>query len=371
MCIETNHSCPDTSLEESILSAGYSEALPFCQTGFSPIGGDMGSERKDFCVTEIPAYMPCGSGEHLYLWIEKEGRSSQDATKAVEKAFGVKEIHVGCAGKKDVHAITRQWISVQTPDDGQEAIAALNALGWLRVLDCSRHTNKLRMGHLRGNSFTVNLHGVTADDEAISKACAAISANGFLNYFGKQRFGFDGANVAQGVRILSGGRANHQMKKLYVSAVQSAIFNLTIARRYLEHNTRVFEGDVLQKKNAGCFVCTDPQTDQLRANQDEVVITHALPGKKVMHGHGIPEAIETSAIDDFVKFWSAKDLQGNFDFTSLSRLADGTRRPMWIRAENIQFKRNNTQDISISFVLPAGCYATVFLRHLCGASFTR
>ena len=264
-------------------------------------------------------------------------------------------------------------VSVCVPNDMHApiAIAALNALGWLRVLDCSRHTNKLRMGHLRGNSFTVNLHGVTADDEAISKACAAISANGFLNYFGKQRFGFDGANVAQGVRILSGGRANHQMKKLYVSAVQSAIFNLTIARRYLEHNTRVFEGDVLQKKNAGCFVCTDPQTDQLRANQDEVVVTHALPGKKVMHGHGISEAIESSAIDDFVKFWSAKDLQGNFDFTSLSRLADGTRRPMWIRAENIQFKRNNTQDISISFVLPAGCYATVFLRHLCGASFTR
>ena len=371
--MSTETHLPDLAsrLEETLMSSGYSDDMPFHQSHFTPIGGDMGAARQDFRVTEIPAYMPCGSGEHLYLWIEKEGRSSQDVTKAVEKAFNVKEIHVGCAGKKDVNAITRQWISVQTPEDGKEAIEALNDYGWMRVLDVSRHTNKLRMGHLRGNRFAVNLYDVTASDQEIAQACDALSRDGFLNYFGKQRFGFDGSNVAQGIRILSGGRASHQMKKLYVSALQSAIFNLTIARRYRAHGLDVLEGDVLQKHNAGCFVCTDPETDQARALNGEVTVTHALPGKKVMHGSGYTETLESSVIHDLFTYWAARSSEGEPEFSSLSRLADGTRRPMWIRAENIQFVRKSVNDISIEFVLPAGCYATVFLRHLCGASFTR
>lgn len=370
MSIET-HQQISSDLKTSILSSGYSDELPFCHAHFSPIGGDMGTERQDFRVTEIPAYLPCGSGEHLYLWIEKEGRSTMDATKAMEKAFGVKEIHIGCAGKKDVNAVTRQWISVQTPDDNKEAIDSLNTLGWLRILNTSRHTNKLRMGHLRGNRFEVNLYGVTASDDEISQACAALSSDGFLNYFGKQRFGYDGSNVAQGVRIICGGHAKHQMKKLYVSAVQSALFNLTIAKRYLTFGTSVLDGDVLQKLNAGCFVCSDPDADQPRSDAGEVTITHALPGKKVMHGHGCPEALEASVSQAFIDHWSAQLPENQFDISALSRLADGARRPMWIRPDNIQFKRINTHDISIAFVLPAGCYATVFLRHLCGASFTR
>lgn len=360
-----------TQWEEAVLQGGYSDAMPM-KCVDTAIGGDMGSSESDFEVTEIPAYMPCGTGNHLYLWVEKRGKSTQDVTRAIERAFGVREIDVGCAGKKDVHAITRQWISVQYEGDGRDVIDALNEKNaGFRILKTSRHTNKLRMGHLIGNRFSVKLYGVTADDAAIARSCARMMDEGFLNYFGRQRFGFDGSNVAQGIRILCGGRANHQMKKLYISALQSAIFNLNLGRRYLESGETVYQGDVMQKMNSGCFICDDPETDNARVKRREIVITLGLPGKKIMRGRGRSLAQEDAVLEAFQAFWSSHDDASDLDISQLSRFADGARRSMWVFPENVSFERMDDDGARLDFALPSGCYATVFLRQLCGSSFTR
>ena len=41
------------------------------------IGGVMRQEVEDFVVEEIPAYEPSGTGDHLFLWIEKRGLSTE------------------------------------------------------------------------------------------------------------------------------------------------------------------------------------------------------------------------------------------------------------------------------------------------------
>lgn len=362
---------PD-SWESGIIQTGFSEGMFFPTTGFATIGGDMGSENTDFEVSEIPAYLPSGQGDHLYLWIEKNGKSTQNATKAIEEIFHVKEIDVGCAGKKDVHAITRQWISVQTQSDGAEEIKQINELGWMKVLQASRHTNKIRMGHLRGNRFQVRLYNVQANDEQILQAIKAISQTGFINYFGKQRFGFDGDNVFQGIRMLKGGKARHQMQKLYVSALQSAIFNLAASRRYEETGFGVLNGDVLQKLNAGCFVCDDPETDNQRVINGEIAVTIALPGKKVMKGKGRGEEIEQNAMKDLLTWWADKENSPEIlNPALLGKLADGTRRTLSCHPDCVSFKRIGDTTVSLDFSLPSGSFATIFLRHLCGSSFTR
>lgn len=361
-----------SSWEDDVIFRGYSLHLPMNDAGFVPIGGDMGSADTDFEVSEIPAYVPCGSGEHLYLWVEKKGKATQDLTRAVEKAFKVKEIDVGCAGKKDAHAVTRQYISVRLPKEDTEGLEQLRAHSWLNILEISRHTNKLRTGHLRGNRFKVNLYGVTSDDAQISHACAMLSAHGFINYFGKQRFGFEGDNVRQGLSILCGARARHQTKKFVISALQSALFNLMAGRRFLDKGFDVCDGDVMQKVHAGCFVCDDVATDALRAKSGEIVVTLPLPGKKTMHGHGYSMNQEQSACELFLQSWRAHDEQySELDLNTLAGHADGSRRPLWIYPEDVRFERLSADSISVAFSLPSGCYATVFLRHLCGSSFTR
>src|SRR5215475_12676268 len=108
---------------------------------------------ETFVVEEIPAYEPCGEGEHTFLWIEKRGLTTPDAIRRLATLLGVDARDVGYAGLKDRHALTRQWVSVPRLDEAAEARASAIADPDLRVLRAARHGNKLRVGHLRGNKF--------------------------------------------------------------------------------------------------------------------------------------------------------------------------------------------------------------------------
>ena len=49
--------------------------------------------------------------------------------------------------------------------------------------------NHLRLGDLQGNRFTLTLRNVTAERDAVDTSLASLRDNGFINYFGLQRFG--------------------------------------------------------------------------------------------------------------------------------------------------------------------------------------
>lgn len=360
--------------EREIILHGYSNDMPMNDRQFKPVGGDIGNECTDFEVSEIPAYMPSGSGEHLYLWIEKIGHPTQELIRIAQNIFQVKESAIGCAGKKDAHAITRQWMSIQThlpPEDIEQRIQQFQSYDWLKILQYSRHTNKLRTGHLVGNHFKVILNNVTATNKEIENACRILAQNGFINYFGKQRFGFERANISEGLKVMSGARAPHQKKLMYINAVQSALFNLAAARRFSACGMQVHCGDVMRKHHAGCFVCDDPDIDNERAGNKEISVTLPLPGKKIMHGHGFTEELENKVIQDFVSCWKQQTDPQFTEFPDITQHADGDRREMWIFPENLTFKPLNDLTVCVEFSLPSGSYATILLRHLCGPSFTR
>ena len=363
-----------TTWEKGIIERGYCPEMPHGWFDQHSIGGDMGSKNEDFEVTEIPAYLPCGEGEHIYLWIEKCGKTTLEIQKLLEKAYKIKEAEVGYAGKKDVHAITRQWFSVSSLHPPADALDIIHAEPGVKVLHSTRHQNKLRMGHLRGNRFGVNLYGVTADDATIQMCCDRLMKEGFINYFGLQRFGYDGGNIAQGMRILRGGQAKLQQKKMYISALQSAVFNLYAARRFSLMGFNVVVGDVMQKIGGGCFVCEDPFIDAERARNGEIVVTGSLPGRKVKMGSGYTVELETRCAHDLGLDWPPQDTpEPELLRLDVARnLAEGDRRPLWIRPSHVSFTRLEADDtLHFEFDLPSGCYATVLLRHLCGSAFTR
>lgn len=149
---------------------------------------------QHFHVVEDPAYAPSGTGEHLYVEIEKEGLTSDEVAVALARACGVKAMDVGFAGRKDRHAITRQWMSVR--GGKEEQLAALKdafSKGRLDILQVARHGNKIRVGHLRGNRFRLGL-GDVADPAQLQAALDALARHGVANRFGPQRFGFGGVN---------------------------------------------------------------------------------------------------------------------------------------------------------------------------------
>ncbi len=194
--------------------------------------------NEDFSVTELPLQLPSGEGEHIWLDIEKNGANTAFVAQQLAEAAGVQERDVGYAGLKDRWAITRQWFSIYLPSGKTGETPDLTQLQHpeFKVLGQSRHVKKLRPGDLQGNRFRIVLRDVTGGPgaiEAIEANLKAIAAQGVPNYFGAQRFGFEGGNVEQGRAMLAREiRVRNPKKKgIYLSAVRSFVFNEVLALR--------------------------------------------------------------------------------------------------------------------------------------------
>lgn len=180
------------------LHAGYVTA------SIPGIGGTLKARPEDFLVDEIPAYSPSGKGEHLYLFVEKRNLSTPDVARILARHFGVRHEAVGYAGMKDRVAITRQLFSVHTPGRRPEDFPSLQHER-VQVQWADLHDNKLRLGHLQGNRFSVRVRGVGIEKvRAAMQSLRVLEREGVPNRFGVQRFGRAMNNHLVGRAIVRG-----------------------------------------------------------------------------------------------------------------------------------------------------------------------
>ncbi len=159
-------------------------------------GGIYKQTTEDFQVEEIPLYPCSGKGEHLYLWIEKTGITTRNLLSQLSQGLKLKDREIGYAGLKDARALTRQMISI--PFNKIDDIGKLDLKG-CKILKISRHNNKLRLGHLSGNRFTITLRNTLA--EAVPRAekiLTQLQQRGVPNLFGEQRYGILGNSAKLG-----------------------------------------------------------------------------------------------------------------------------------------------------------------------------
>ncbi|MEM9373401.1 MAG: tRNA pseudouridine(13) synthase TruD, partial [Planctomycetota bacterium] len=154
------------------------------------IGGRIKAHDEDFLVDEIPLYEPKGSGDYIFMYIEKRGLSTIQMRDALAGHFGVHQRDIGHAGLKDKRAITRQVVSVYTPGRTPEDFPSLDhpklTVQWIDM-----HDNRLERGHLAGNRFVIKVRGVqpTAVVDA-RQTLRTLADTGLPNRFGLQRFGY-------------------------------------------------------------------------------------------------------------------------------------------------------------------------------------
>jgi len=157
------------------------------------IGGRIKVEPEDFLVEELPLYTPSGRGEHLYLFIQKRTMTTTDVVRRLAKLYKVKRSHIGYAGMKDKHAVTRQHFSIWLPrQDKAFEDKCIHRFEFLPfdLLWADRHDNKLRRGHLKGNRFVICIRDVQATDVVRAKAVLdRLLERGMPDYLGQQRFG--------------------------------------------------------------------------------------------------------------------------------------------------------------------------------------
>ncbi|WP_422011234.1 tRNA pseudouridine(13) synthase TruD [Roseateles sp.] len=298
--------------------------------------------NEDFIVTELPLQLPCGEGEHLWLDIEKNGANTAFVAQQLADAAGVNEWDVGYAGLKDRYAITRQWFSIYLPiGKGKGETPDLTGLQHpeFKVLSQSRHVKKLRPGDLQGNRFRIVLRDVTGDPEAMKAIEAnlkAVASQGVPNYFGAQRFGFEGGNVEQGRAMLAREiRVRNPKKKgIYLSAVRSFVFNEVLALRIQQGLWgQTLPGDVMDAAGRP----TGPlwgrgrvsTTDQAQALENGVAGRHAT----------LCDGMEHAGLDQ-------------------------ERRALVAQPVDMAWAWPQADQLVLTFSLPAGTYATSVLNEI-------
>ena len=398
------------------------QQLPYLTADLPGIGGRIREQLEDFQVEELPAYAFCGRGTHAIFRVTKTGVPTPVAVQRIARHMGVSPGHIGFAGMKDSQAVTNQWMSLEFAAadqlnrfrDKQVRISDVTFhTNKLRVGHLAGNRFRIR---IRGAG--------PAQLPAAGAILEVLQRRGVPNFFGEQRFGRRGDTGTLGAALVRGdldefvklllGRAgpgdppeckaardafdagyldralqcwprqytdqrraliafkrkgdprgavaavDKRMKRLFVSAFQSEIFNAVLCQR-LATLDRVQVGDLAQKTDNGAiFPVLDEAAEQPRAERMEISPTGPIPGSRCRLAEGEPGRIEREAL--------AAVRMGVEDFDRVGSLKiKGTRRALRFVLDDARLSAggdNRGEFLELSFVLPSGCYATVVLREI-------
>jgi tRNA pseudouridine13 synthase len=399
------------------------QQLPYLTREFPGIGGVIKQRPEDFFVQEIPLYEPSGEGEHVYGEIQKVGVTTFDAIRRIAGALGVPGRDIGYAGMKDAHAVSRQVISIRgTTTDAVMGLRLpgitvqwaskhgnklrLGHLAGNRFAIKIREVNPTDVTKLRPviklieqrglpNYFGEQRFGRRGDNDKLGAAIIRDDNAGVLKlllgnpdpriddaqtiaartafdardnaasmHAWPRRSGMERRVLARLMKTHRPGAAVHaideNVRRLWVSALQSRVFNDVVARR-IEEVDRIFQGDWAYKhENGACFQVENAEVEQPRADAWEISPTGPLVGYRMSLPTGKPLEMEQAA---FGEVGLAPE-----DFRKSGRdKVKGARRPLRVKPTDIQLEAgvdDHGGHITVAFTLSAGSYATVFLREL-------
>ena len=352
----------------------------------APIEAYFSKNSDDFVVREIPLYEFSGDGEHLIVEISKKDMTTQEALHVLSEVTGAKMRDFGYAGLKDKQGMTTQFISIPRKFESNLANFSHEKI---KILSLNVHKNKLRIGHLKGNSFFIRLKKVLPSNaKKLEQAFVSIDKMGYANYFGYQRFGKFGDNAETGLELLKNGTINGKKSKnvklndFLISAYQSDLFNRWLSKRVeisrfaqdfslgelaqiypyfdnailknLKSQKRFFkliEGEVLGHYPHGkCFLCEDLDAEGARFDARDITSCGLIAGAKAYEAQGAAKVVEDQIFAQANKF-KAK--------------MTGSRRFAWCYLEDASYKYNEEKaHFTINFTLQKGSYATVVLEEI-------
>lgn len=333
------------------------ELLGPCAYG-APLGqAVLKATAEDFQVDEVLDIPLSGSGEHLWLWVEKRGLNTEEAARILARAAGVPVRTVSYAGLKDRQALTRQWFSIQLPGKADPDLSAAQSDS-LQILKSVRHLRKLQRGAHAANGFTLRLTQLDADHGALDARLQQIAAQGVPNYYGPQRFGYEGNNLAQArnfaiAKVLPEQR---NIRSRVLSSARSYLFNQVLAARVADGTWQQAQvGDLLAFTDSRSFFpageaeCSDPRLAILDLHP-----TGPLWGAGDSPATGAPQVLEQSvaATESLLCDWLVEAGMAH------------ERRILRLPIGGLTWHYPESDILQLQFVLPAGCFATAMVREL-------
>jgi len=315
--------------------------------------GDIRCYPEDFKVTELLSFAPTGSGDHIYLYIEKRECNTDWVAGQLAKIAELKLVDIGYAGKKDRHAVTQQWFSLHMPNQPDPDWGALPAE--IKILAKTRHEKKLKSGAIKANRFCLIIRNLTGDDAEMEDRLQNLKKQGIPNYFGRQRFGNNNGNVRKLIDMVKNRRrVKKPQRSMYISAGRSFLFNQILKQRILQNNwNQVVAGDVMMLDGTKAIFPSDENDEKIVERVAEMDIHPA----SILWGRGESQSLyEAAAIEDQV-------IKDNGELVeALDKVGSQlTYRALRVNVSSLAWKRV-ADTLTLEFELPAGSYATSLLN---------
>ena len=187
------------------------KALHLMKNGTMAREGGGGSNRRN---STFPKDLP----PYLKFVLAKENIDTMSACNYISKILRAKPNSIQYAGTKVKRGATAQWCTIyrKRPSDFARINQAHRPL--VRVGDFEYVEDPVALGSLSGNRFELVLRDITAQPQTVRLACESLQANGFVNYFGMQRFG-------------SGGTSSHDMGRQILKSNYKGVVEMMFRRK--------------------------------------------------------------------------------------------------------------------------------------------
>lgn len=346
------------------------------------------SYNTDFVVNEILDVDFTGEGEHLWLHIQKSGVNTAYLAKLLSEWADIPLRDVGYSGLKDRHALTTQWFSLRIPvrqmPGSKFASVDIRDEESITILAQHWHNKKLNRGTHRANQFIVTLRDITLQDielkdddkSSVEQHLATISKSGVPNYFGPQRFGWQGNNIKEALALFARSIPEHQatpkkskrkrapreQNSMELSAARSLIFNEILAARVRDGSWNTgLDGEVFNLDGSGSIFASDSIEDTLRERLASADI----------HPTGVLWGTSNDKVSGLAAQLEADIIENNLLLTELAKGLElrgikAQRRALRLPIEAMRWEWQEQQDSSeqtlvLSFTLTTGSFATSVL----------
>lgn len=341
-------------LADEIARLGRAIDFPALPRPFGPPLGTavLRAEPDDFSVIEERGAGFAGQGEHWYVKLRKQGHNTRWVARQLAEFAQLPYKQVSYAGLKDRHAVAEQWFSLHLAGRESPDWAAFSLSG-VEVLKVRRHDRKLRQGYLSFNQFNLVLRELqlrsAVDATELEARLEQISGAGVPNYFGPQRFGHSGGNLALVLRPGGWRRLPRDLRGFALSALRGALFNLYLAERVTRGDWNdSLEGEARQTDRARGAAEGDT-----RVFAPEISAAGPLWGRGRAGSSGAVAALEDTVFGAYPAVTALLEEAG-------ARFA---RRALRARVGALHWQRSEGV-LRLQFALGAGAFATAALHPL-------
>lgn len=347
---------------------GFGGFIPFPALarahGAPPVAGVLRREPGDFRVDEELGFEPEGFGPHHWLLVRKTGCTTPYVARILAARYALPVREIGFSGLKDRHAETTQWFTVPARAHAADPPSGEIAAG-VRIVRAVRGRRKLRRGVHAGNRFAIAVRGVEGDRDAFADRVVRIARAGVPSYFGAQRFGRDGGNVAAAAGMLRGDARppDRLARGLYLSAGRSLLFNRVLHRRVEAGawNTYV-PGDAIVIAGRRRALAPGASPREGGPAADWVAALRAHPTGPLW-GRGARGGVAEEALAfEAAALAGCEGWQAGLEAAGLA--AD--RRALRVAPSNLDWEASADGGLVVRFSLSRGAYATAVLRELVG-----